>query len=638
MANENENHVMKVQVQADKSVIPAGKPGARILEITLNAKSPVNDRSRMPLNLALVIDRSGSMHGEKLHFVKQAAAHVIDLLNTGDRAAVVIYDNDVELLMASQFLTDQVKRELKSKIMKIQTGGSTFLYGGWLAGCREAAEAISEKSFNRTLLLTDGLANVGVRDVGTIAMHAQELFTRQISTSCFGVGSDYDEHMLESIANHGGGSFHFLETVNAIPLVFEREFDEIISVVLKDVRVVLTLPANVKAKVSASWHVEQSGQQLTIFLGSLVADQSQYLYLQLANLEGSGKDELSIPVTVSGTDRDQVEHQIETRLTLTSVPDPEEAAAIQDADLMKRFALVDLADKANEALKMERAGDRVGSSRMVQNGLHMHSPNISEDTLEKYQMMSDQMSVGYDALERKRRHFEEYQSKRGMQFIRDYHLSFAAGVPLASIEGKTVLINSAAPNSFAVSPEWLFLNQVFKLPAESQGMSCEQLSKALGTRVDVMLGMDVLRELHVRINPAQGVIQFSRRSFRSSGVRVPILADRLPYAVALKLGDGQIRLRLVTVLKLNYIPAEMAEGLQEIGRATDGLPVGLEFTTTLYQQPLTLGNQRLTINCGTVPDALKGTLGLEQDEGVLGADLLQTVPVTLAFPDGEMIL
>ena len=634
MKDQNENKPLQVALQADKAVIPAGQPGARILEINLTATAQLNDKPRIPLNLALVIDRSGSMHGEKLHFVKEAAAHVIDLLNAGDRAAVVIYDDKVEMLLSSQFLTDPVKHEAKAKIRDIRSGGSTFLYGGWLKGCREAANAISEQSFNRTLLLTDGLANVGLRDASAISVHAQELFTRHISTSCFGVGRDYDEHMLESIANHGGGNFHFLETVNAIPLVFEREFDEIVSVALRDVQVTLTLPAKTQAKVSAGWRAERQGKKLAIFLGSLVQEQTQSLYLQLSNLDGEGEGKLVIPVRVTGVDADQVEHVIKTTLTLTTLPAAQEAAANQDAELMARFALVDLADKANEALKLERSGDRLGSSRVMMNSINIHRGHINEDTVDKYQMMSDEMSVGYDSLERKRRHYQEYQSKRGMLSIRDYRLDFSVGVPIADIEGKHVLINTAAPTSIADEPEWLFLNQVFKFPRESKGMTCEALSRALGARVDVMLGMDILRNLHVRTNPAQGVIQFSMHRFRSSGAHLPLGVDRVPPAVRVTVGGDPMTLRLLTALKLNYIPAQMAAGLSEAGSASDRLPLGLEFSTSLYKLSVSLGHHTQPLYFGVAPNALP----LEAGEGALGADLLASIPVTLAFPDREMIL
>lgn len=638
MTNHNPTNICNVSLQADKNVIPAGKTGARILEINLTAFGPQQDQPRMPLNLALVLDRSGSMHGEKLHFVKQAAAHVIDLLNEKDRVAVVIYDNQVETLLPSQFATEKIKREAKSKIMSIRTGGSTFLYGGWLAGCREAAETISDQSFNRTLLLTDGLANVGVRDVATISMHAQELFTRNISTSCFGAGADYDEHMLESIANHGGGNFHFLETAQAIPLVFEREFDEIISVALKDVRVTLTLPAHSEAKVSANWHTERTDDQLTIYLGSLVADQTQSLYLKLANLAGSGKGQVEIPIRVTGMDADGVERQFEAVLTLQVVPDGEEAALAQDAALMERFAVVDLADQATEALKRERAGDRRGSARLMQDALAFHQPHVDENTSIKYARMADEMSVGYNAMDRKRRHYQEYQSKRGWQSIRDYRVSFAAGVPIAEIEDKFVLINTASVASIAAEREWLFMDQVYRFQKASRGQTCEQLSQALGTRVDAMFGMDILGGLHVRINASLGVIQFSRRPFQSSGVRLPINRSEGVLTTQLEVDHQWVTLLLISTLKLNYFPGKVLDGLNPVGNAKDGLLGGAGFETSLYKLPITVGRRGLTVNAGRVPDALRTALGLGAKEGVLGADLLQSVPVTLAFPDREMIL
>lgn len=96
---------------------------------------------------------------------------------------------------------------------------------------------------------------------------------------------------------------------------------------------------------------------------------------------------------------------------------------------------------------------------------------------------------------------------------------------IAEIEGKSVLINTAAPNSIAQEPEWLFLNEVYPFQPESSGITCEGLSKALGTWVDVMLGMDILCDLHLRMNPAVGVIQFSRRPFCSTGMRLPLHDD-----------------------------------------------------------------------------------------------------------------
>ena len=169
-------------------------------------------------------------------------------------------------------------------------------------------------------------------------------------------------------------------------------------------------------------------------------------------------------------------------------------------------------------------------------------------------------------------------------------------------------------------------------------MTCAQLSKALGTWVDVMFGMDILRDLHVRINPVHGLVQFSRQAFRSSGVRLPLLVGNVPPLVQLKIGQQSVSMRLVSALKYNYVPEAIAVGQSEVNMVSDRLPVGLEFQTRLYQLPISLGTRVLPLNCGVAPDALRGSLGLGADEGVLGADMLQSLPITLAFPEGEMIV
>ena len=553
------NHKLTLNLKADKSLIPEGKGSERIVEVSLTAPPAPDDRPHLPLNLSIILDRSGSMHGEKLQYVKEAAQHVVDLMTEEDRVSLVVYDNTVDTLMPSQFLTSQVKRELKAKIKQIQTGGSTFLYGGWVAGSRQVAETLTDKSFNRTLLLTDGLANVGERRIGVLSMHAQELFTRDISTSCFGVGQDYDEHLLEAMANLGGGNFHFLETVQAIPLVFEREFDEIISMVVKEVKISLTLPEKVDVEVSASWHSKREGNTLEVFLGSLAADQKQPVYLKIKKLKGKPGDCIEIPMTVTGKDIDQTEQTIKATLTFQVVDKAQEFTQKQDAGLMERFAVVDLADKANEALKRERAGDRVGSSQLLQSAVRYHQSNISMDTSTKYADMSQQMATGMDEIDRKRRHYDAYQSKRSWQPIRDYRMHFDQGVLIAKIDDLNVLIETNSPMTIGKTSEWRFMDQGYKLPLEHAGVTCDELSDKLGTRVDVVLGMDILKDVYLRLDPGRGVISFSRQAMPSRGWRLDLDEQGGGLTCTLKAAGEEIRMRVVTGTRLTYIP-ESAHG------------------------------------------------------------------------------
>ena len=358
-----------LEATVDKSVIACDKPGMRILEIVVTPPEIENQKERAPLNLSLVLDRSGSMSGDKLHFVKQAAAHVMDLLSETDLASVTVYDNSVETLFPAIPMTDQNKVQAKTNIQGVRTGGSTNLSGGWLKGCEEIAKTANESTINRTLLLTDGLANQGIRDIDELSTHARELFERGISTSCFGVGAGYNEHILEAMANSGGGNFHFLETLSAIPVVFEREFKELINVSLRDVEITLKLPPQTKTEVAAGWQSEKIKDQLKIFLGNLYSGQKQSIYIKFYFDEDLDSDEIIVPVIVRGKGDTQFLYEETETVTLKTVSFDEEVATEYDTDLMARFALVDMAEKANEALKRERAGDRNGASFLMEESL-----------------------------------------------------------------------------------------------------------------------------------------------------------------------------------------------------------------------------------------------------------------------------
>lgn len=636
--NKNNSKQIEVKIKADKNVIPAGKPGERIIEIEITAPSVPENNPQNPLNLSLVIDRSGSMHGEKLHYVKQAAAHVVNLMGEKDRLALVTYDDQVQVLQSSQFLTDKVKTELKAKIRGIESGGSTFLYGGWLAGCKELAIANTRDYFNRTLLLTDGLANVGERDVDHLSIHAQELFARGVSTSCFGVGMNYDEHLLESMANHGGGSFHFLETLNAIPLVFEREFEDIINVSLKDIKITLELPDGVNVNVSANWQTEKSGNTLTISIGSLVAERSQAVYLKLANLMSDHNQTVEIPIEVTASYPEQKQYKIEQVVSFKAVYENEEIAIDPDQELMARFAVVDLADKANEALKLEREGDRAGSYDLMQQSIQYHDKNITAKVREKYEYFSNEVSQGLNEAERKRQHFQEYQSKRGWNFVRDYRLLPDKGALIAEIEGKTVLINSGAKISIGRENEWFFLNQLYSLPHSHDGVDCERISAISGKNMDVMMGMDILKELYIRIDPIQGVVQFSRQPLHVRGLHISMTKiNNGPYIKAVI--DGKIlEMRLETGLKFSYVPEYFLLGATNLRQENDAIPGMMTFQTHVGSRMLELGGEPIPVLVGTLTEDIRHLMQLADNEGVLGDEFFRKMPSTLAFPDRELIL
>jgi len=306
--------------------------------------------------------------------------------------------------------------------------------------------------------------------------------------------------------------------------------------------------------------------------------------------------------------------------------------------LMERFAVVDLADKANEALKRERAGDRVGSSQLLQNAVRYHQSHIPMDTSAKYTDMSQQMSMGMDEIDRKRRHYDAYQSKRSWQPIRDYRMHFNQGVLVAKIDDLDVLVETNLPMSIAKIPEWRFMDHGYKLPLEHEGVTCDELSNKLGIHVDIVLGMDILKDVYLRSDPGRGVISFSRQAMRSRGWRLDLDEQAGGLNCTLKAVGEDIRMRLVTGTRLSYIPEVFTEGLLPLGRQEGVIACQPAFETESFNLPVLLGNHELLLNCGILPEGVRQSLGLHPNEGILGASFFETVPSTLAFPDGELVV
>ena len=167
------------------------------------------------LRLALVLDRSGSMMGEKLEKCKIATVKLIRSLCPDDRIGVVTYDDRVDVLCPLVGPSHGLARLVESVV----SGGSTNLYGGWIAGAKLAGKG------GRVILLSDGLANVGRWTAAEdLARHAECSYREfMVTTSTIGVGSDYDEALMAAMARAGGGSHYFAHTADDVVEAFSRE-------------------------------------------------------------------------------------------------------------------------------------------------------------------------------------------------------------------------------------------------------------------------------------------------------------------------------------------------------------------------------------------------------------------------------
>lgn len=408
-------YALSLRLNTETKWIYSNKPTIRALEIVLDAPQATQVDQRMALNLSMVLDRSGSMSGEKLVYAKKAAEYVLDLLNDGDRISLVAYDDEVTLLSESTAVTAAVRQSIKRRLSELEPGGSTNLSGGWLAGCQQVAQFLEpgNNQVDRVLLLTDGLANHGITSVEELAFHARELVERGVATSTFGVGEGFNEHLLEVMANQGGGNFTYIISPEDIPGVFEREFGEMMAITARDVEINLDTPRGVEATVMGNWRAEKNNLGRTrIHPGSLGSGQKICLYVML-RFEPSFEDhQVTLRVAVRGRSEsgDVLESRDELVFTYADLHTVDEAET--DHGLLTRFTLAWLSNTANHALKLERQGEGTRAVELLDQAVEQCKGILQPADLEPYRQAVQQMRRGMVESERKQAHYQTYLSSR----------------------------------------------------------------------------------------------------------------------------------------------------------------------------------------------------------------------------------
>jgi Ca-activated chloride channel family protein len=332
-------------------------------------------RETIPLNLALAVDVSSSMAGEKLAFARNTALSVVDALQPRDRLTLVAFSRDAVLLLDATAMDDAGRAAAATAIGGLHSGGNTDLSAGWLLAAEHLAIAMqaAPRASHRLLLLSDGQTNQGITDPSKLSRHAGALMARGIVTSAVGIGNGYDEALLGSMAEAGGGRLHDAEHAREISEVVLGELLEGRGAVLERARLCVTVPATMRAEVVGPWAHTVLGGTIEVLVGMLLPNRLRRVVLRLHCPAGAPGDVLLLGAAADGMLPDgsgQVEArpaEIEMHLARGS----DNNAQPRDLDRSQAVVQAWHAAILRKAAGLNRAGDGRGGRHFLEREMQL---------------------------------------------------------------------------------------------------------------------------------------------------------------------------------------------------------------------------------------------------------------------------
>lgn len=186
---------------------------------------------RQPLDIALVVDTSGSMGGRKIEQARAAASYLLSVLGPTDRLSLVTYNTQVLLQFPLSAVTNSNRAWMQSRINSIYASGMTNLGGGLSVGAQQLTQAQERNAVSRVILISDGLANVGVVSPVQLNAMASGARMQRASVTTMGVGLHFNELLLQSLAEYGGGRYHYISRAQDLVGIFRQEIQGVQAVV-----------------------------------------------------------------------------------------------------------------------------------------------------------------------------------------------------------------------------------------------------------------------------------------------------------------------------------------------------------------------------------------------------------------------
>lgn len=347
------------------------------LRLSLKALAARERDRRAPINVALVIDRSGSMHGERLAAAKKGVEAALERLGPEDIVSLVAYNHDVDVLLPAGRLGTK-RDDAERAINRLSATGTTALYAGVKEGGEQVQSHRSDMQVNRVVLLSDGLANVGPSSTREVADLGRALAGKGISVSTIGLGLEYNDELMQRLAAVSDGNHVFVERPSDLAEVFDREFGDALSIAARDITITIECKAGFRPTRVLGRDAEIAGSRVTVTLAQLQAENERYVVVELESTvphKSTRAEEVAhVDVAYLNLDsgaRDAVATAVKARFT----DDAKEAEASLNKAVMSQVTEQIATENSERAMELRNQGDVTAARQMLMDNASFLSRN-----------------------------------------------------------------------------------------------------------------------------------------------------------------------------------------------------------------------------------------------------------------------
>jgi Ca-activated chloride channel family protein len=357
--------LVNCNLELDRKVLPAGQAQKTVIKITLEVPEIPRESERPPVNLTLVLDRSGSMSGAKIAKAREAAITALRRLGPRDLFSLVVYDHTVQTLVPPQSAANS--EWIEKRIRSIRSGGNTALYGAVSQGAAEIRKNLYGPYVHRMVLLSDGLANVGPSSPSDLARLGAALLKEGISVTTIGIGNDFNEDLMVQLADRSDGNHYFVESSRDLPRIFASELGDVLSIAARKVVIEIDCPKGVRPLRIIGREGRIRGNKVEIHLNQLYGGQEKYALVEVM-VEPGKADQLQRIANARCAYENALTNQFEESKSIADVRfsrKQEEVIKSANKPVQQSLVETEMAETRDQALDLYNAGRKDEAVRQL---------------------------------------------------------------------------------------------------------------------------------------------------------------------------------------------------------------------------------------------------------------------------------